>query len=106
MNMAIWILAAALSLAALAQAGGTRREVVRDSSGRTLYTIEHREGSGDLSRATIRDASGRLMGTAVTRKNSSGRARTEYRDASGRLTGTSAGDGGELGFVGGAGHGD
>jgi len=70
MNPWILIVVLGLFLALAAHAGGTRREVVRDSSGRLLYTVEHREGSGDTSQATIRDASGRLVGTATTRKGS------------------------------------
>ncbi len=64
------------------------REVVRDSSGRIVQTIERQKQAGGTERAVTRDASGRITGTATTRPNAGGSARTEYRDASGRITGT------------------
>ena len=68
----------------------TCREVVRDSSGRLVQTIERHKEAGGTERAVIRDSSGRLIGTATTRTGfgTSGTARTDFRDSSGRLTGT------------------
>jgi hypothetical protein len=90
----------------------TCREVVRDSSGRVVETIERRtrpdgsvdsvtrDASGRLTgsattrptgfakRTTFRDAGGRLAGSATTQATGSASARTSYRDASGRLAGS------------------
>lgn len=68
----------------------TCREVVRDSSGRIVQTIERQKQAGGTERAVIRDASGRITGTTTTRPNAGSSVRTEYRDASGRLTGTAS----------------
>jgi hypothetical protein len=78
---------AAFLMLASAFPAETCREVVRDSSGRIVQTIDRRKQKGGTVQATTRDASGRIIGTATTRPNSGGGARTEYRDASGRLTG-------------------
>lgn len=43
------------------------REVVRDSSGRVVQTIDRQKQAGGSERAVIRDASGRVIGTATTR---------------------------------------
>ena len=43
----------------------TCREVVRDSSGRVVQTIERRTGTGGTVHTVIRDASGRLAGTST-----------------------------------------
>jgi hypothetical protein len=77
-----------LSLATLSPAQ-TCREVVRDSSGRIVQTIERQIQGGGNERAVIRDASGRVTGTATTRPI--GRTTTTlYRDASGRLSGSAS----------------
>jgi len=44
----------------------TCREVVRDSSGRIVQTIDRQSQSGGAVQSTIRDASGRMIGTDVT----------------------------------------
>jgi len=77
------------ALAAISPAQ-TCREVVRDSSGRIVQTIERHQQTGGTVRSVTRDASGRIIGTATTRSNSSGSAHTTYRDASGRLTGSAS----------------
>lgn len=68
----------------------TCREVVRDSSGRIVQTIDHQKQSGGTVQTTTRDAAGRIIGTATTRTNSGGFTSTQYRDASGRITGSAA----------------
>ncbi|MFN5578590.1 MAG: hypothetical protein ACK49X_03130, partial [Akkermansiaceae bacterium] len=75
----------ALALANLSFAQ-TCREVVRDSSGRLVQTIERHKEAGGTERAVIRDSSGRIIGTATTRTGfgTSGTARTDFRDSSGR----------------------
>lgn len=65
------------------------REVVRDSSGKIIRTIEHQKQPGGGVRSVSRDASGRLIGTSVTQPSTAGGSRTEHRDSSGRLTGSS-----------------
>ena len=50
----------------------TCREVVRDSSGRIVQTIERQKQAGGTERAVTRDASGRITGTATTRPNAGG----------------------------------
>ncbi len=65
-------------------------EVVRDSSGRIVQTIDRQKQSGGTVQAVTRDASGRIIGNAITRPSTGGGASTQYRDASGRLTGSAA----------------
>jgi YD repeat-containing protein len=64
------------------------REVVRDSSGRIVRTIEHQQQADGGFRSVTRDAAGRLTGTSLTRPSGAGSSRTEHRDSSGRLTGS------------------
>jgi hypothetical protein len=45
----------------------TCREVVRDSSGRIVQTIERQKQAGGTERALTRYASGRITGTATIR---------------------------------------
>ena len=66
----------------------TCREVVRDSSGRVVQTIERRTDVGGTVHTVIRDASGRLAGTSITRPDGGGGSRTDYRDANGRHSGS------------------
>ena len=77
-----------LALATLLPAE-TCREVVRDSSGRIVQTIDRQKQSGGTVQSVTRDASGRIIGTAITRPNSGG-ASTQYRDSSSRLTGSAS----------------
>ena len=72
---------------ATASPAQTCHEVVRDSSGWIVQTIERQKQAGGTERAVIRDASGRVAGSADTSKTGSGR-RTQFRDASGRSAGT------------------
>jgi YD repeat-containing protein len=51
------------SLAAASPAQ-TCSEVVRDSSGRIVKTIDRQKSAGGSVQATTRDASGRIIGTA------------------------------------------
>lgn len=75
----------------------TCREVVRDSSGRLVQTIERRTSGDGTVHAVIRDAAGRVAGTFVTRPDGGGGSRTEYRDASGRHAGSAITRGGSSG---------
>jgi hypothetical protein len=88
-HMKAMLLPALLSFAlATASPAQTCREVVRDSSGRVVQTIERQKQAGGTERAVIRDASGRITGTATTQPTGGNAARTTYRDASGKLTGS------------------
>jgi YD repeat-containing protein len=69
------LLSFALSLMSPAQ---TYREVVRDTSGRIVQTVERQKQAGGTVQATTRDASGRIIGTATTSPNSGGSTRTNY----------------------------
>jgi len=92
MNPLLRALAISLTLTALSTAE-TCREVVRDSSGRVVQTIDHQKSSnGGALRSVIRDASGRTIGTS-TSQTSGTTTRTDYRDASGRMTGSATTNG-------------
>jgi hypothetical protein len=69
------------------------REVVRDSSGRIVQTIDCQSLSGGAERAVIRDTSGRIIGTATTSNSGGSSTHTQFRDASGRLTGSAVSQG-------------
>lgn len=66
----------------------TCREVVRESSGRIVQTVERQQQAGGTVRSVTRDASGRITSTATTRSSGGTTTRTDYRDASGRLMGS------------------
>ena len=90
------LLAAFFLILATISPAQTCREVVRDSSGRFVQTVERWTQSGGAVQTTTRDATGRITGTATTRPNAGG-ARTEYRDASGRLAGSAVTQGNAAG---------
>ena len=87
---AIFLISAATLVLANISPAQTCREVVRDSSGRVVQTIERRKSAGGTDQAVIRDASGRITGTATTRNSGRKTTTTEYRDANGRLTGSAS----------------
>lgn len=62
------------------------REVVRDSSGRIVQTIDRQKTTSGTVHAATRDATGRITGTATTQPTSGGNSQTTYRDASGRMS--------------------
>lgn len=79
------LLSLGLTISTFAQ---TNREVVRDSSGGLVQTIERRiEPNGQIT-STTRDAAGRLIQESTTQVSPCGRATTQYRDSGGRLIGT------------------
>jgi hypothetical protein len=88
-HMKAMLLPALLSFAlATASPAQTCREVVRDSSGRIVQTIERQKQADRSERAVIRDASGRITGTANTQTSGGSTTQTQYRDASGRSAGS------------------
>lgn len=90
--------AIAIALVCISPVGAqTCREVVRDSSGRLVQTIERRTSGDGTVHAVVRDAAGRLTGSFVTRPDRSGGTRTQYRDASGRHAGSAITRGGSSG---------
>jgi YD repeat-containing protein len=80
-----FIALAFLAVATLMLQAQSSREVVRDSSGRLVHTIEHRKDSSGTIQSITRDAAGRLVSTATTRPGSGGGSSTQTRDSSGRL---------------------